>query len=479
MNSKLFTTFNQLPKLLYQIQQADSVPEPTLLCLNTPLLNDFGISVTKETIEAITSILCGNTIATNTQSLAQAYAGHQFGHFTLLGDGRALVLGDIKTTQNQVLEVQLKGSGATPYSRRGDGKATLPAMLREYLMSETLYQLKVPTNRSISVIATGEPVYREKTFPGAVLCRTAKSFVRVGTFEFLRAKGSKNDQEALLNYCIQRLYPQLSEVKNKALALLEMVMHQQIKLVSEWLRVGFIHGVMNTDNVLISCESMDFGPCAFLDVYHPQTVFSSIDTNGRYAFGNQGNIVLWNLSRFAESLLNLLHDDEKIAVELAQSVLNQYPALFDAAYYQMYAKKLGIKSFTENDKTLIDEWLNWLQTQQQDYTHSFLRLSYPNHFPKLPKDVAFNEWHQHWLKRISHELGGVEAALQLMQRNNPVHIPRNLSVDEALNTVITKGDLRPFNELLEKQQNPYQLSELYEKEIKDSYAEGFKTYCGT
>jgi uncharacterized protein YdiU (UPF0061 family) len=327
-NWQIENTYAKLPAAFFTLQQPVPVAKPAIVFFNERLANDLGLGFLNEEEENIAGYFSGNKIPEGAQPLAQAYAGHQFGHFTMLGDGRAILLGEQIDPRGKRFDIQLKGSGQTPYSRRGDGRATLYSMLREYLISESMYHLGIPTTRSLSVVSTGEKVYREEVHNGAVLTRTANSHIRVGTFEYARRFCSAEDLRALTNYTIQRHYPEITDTDNPALELLKAVMHKQIDLMVNWMRVGFIHGVMNTDNMSIAGETIDYGPCAFMNAYNPRTVFSSIDTRGRYAFGNQPYIAQWNLTVFASALLPIISENQQKAVDLVKEVIEGFKEKF-------------------------------------------------------------------------------------------------------------------------------------------------------
>lgn len=472
-------TYVLLPEKFYSKLKPAVVPQPKVLLFNKALSANLGLDFSDK--EGITQVLSGNLLPEGTEPFAQAYAGHQFGHFTMLGDGRAIHLGEQVSPSGAHFDVQLKGSGRTPYSRGGDGKATLKAMLREYFMSEALHHLGIPTSRSLAVVTTGETVYRETPQQGAVLTRIMSSHIRVGTFEFARYYGSKDDLQELTTYTIKRHFPELEESKNPALALLEKVMHVQTKLIVEWMRVGFIHGVMNTDNTSVCGETFDYGPCAFMNAYNPDTVFSSIDTQGRYAFGNQPKILKWNLAKFAEALLPIIHKDEDTAVKLAVDVINTFDRNYYDKWYTMMFAKIGISNAEETDFPLLHELIDSMQQHKADYTNTFLSLSRDEY---LTKDKVFNQeldvWKKKWKERLQKNGHDLEEAKALMQQNNPVIIPRNVFVEKALNAA-ENGDLAQFNTLLKILETPY----TYKEEMKgflftDPEFDGnYQTFCGT
>ena len=469
-------SYLNLPQSLYSLVNPTPVKNPFLLCFNDLLAKDLQIDT--HNLKSITNLLCGNEIPQNSTPFAQAYAGHQFGYFNRLGDGRAILLGEHVFGNNRV-DIQLKGSGVTPYSRRGDGRATLSSMLREYLISEAMYFLNIPTTRSLAVVSSGELVYREKPQYGGILTRVAQSHIRVGTFEYAGRLADKESLKQLTLYTIQRHYPEIDLKGNYALEFLQKVADKQLDLIVNWLRVGFIHGVMNTDNMSIAGETIDYGPCAFMNRYHPKTVFSSIDENGRYAFDNQINMALWNLTRFAEMLLSLIHEDNQIAIQLATKVLEEFPDKYHQKFNAMMGKKLGFTDVNEEDVLKIHELLLWMENKEADYTHTFIYLSHPH----LVNDVIFQDsffvnWKNWWLKRI----GDFDKARVLMQQNNPFIIPRNHIVEQILRDVSQNQSLTEWNKLLQLLQNPYTAPEKFTKEYlqPDKNTDyNHITYCGT
>ena len=390
----------------------------------------------------------------------------------MLGDGRALLLGEL-ISNDQRYDIQLKGSGTTKYSRRGDGKSTLSSMLREYLMSEAMYYLGIKTTRSLAVVKTGDPVYREKAHQGAILTRIAQSHIRVGTFEY--ARYYTNELEKFTKYVIKRHDPELLNTENYALEFLKSVVSRQIDLVVDWMRVGFIHGVMNTDNMSIAGETIDYGPCAFMNVYHPKTVFSSIDHHGRYAFGNQPFITHWNLAILANALLPLISDNEKIAIDLVEQVLDRFPNQYQSKFYEMMLNKLGIKEKQESDRKLVDDILELLENHRVDYTNFFISLKQEKFDEKLNNDVAFNEWRKAWMIASMRE-SSMEERNQLMDQFNPYFIPRNHLVEQALDEGI-KGNISVFNNLLNKIKRPYLQQEA--QTIPVDFDLEYQTFCGT
>ncbi|MEM6723607.1 MAG: YdiU family protein [Bacteroidota bacterium] len=470
------TYFAQLSENLYSVQAPQPVREPDMTLYNEALAKELEIGAPFSRPEQALPYLSGNEILANSQVIAQAYAGHQFGHFNRLGDGRAVLLGELETAKG-LYDLQLKGSGRTPYSRGGDGRATYYSMLREYLISEAMHALRISTTRSLAVVKTADPVYREQIHHGGVLSRIAASHIRVGTFEYARYFGAPGDLEALLNYSIQRHYPDLKEQENQALALLERVMYQQQDLLLDWLRVGFIHGVMNTDNMSIAGETIDYGPCAFMNVYHPNTVFSSIDTQGRYAYANQPNMAYWNLNAFANALLPMIDSDKATAKVKATELLDKFPTSFSKAYFEMMAKKLGIVDPNEADRELSKVCTDLLTILKVDYTNFFTELRRGGELiQQLKQDEAFEDWHAHWDAARLRDASLAESEA-LMAQTNPVVIPRNHIVEDVLATAV-KGDLAPFHSLLGELASPY-AEEADLQVVPADFDASYQTFCGT
>ncbi|MDP3927949.1 MAG: YdiU family protein, partial [Bacteroidota bacterium] len=452
--SRLEYSYLKLPNKFFERVKPAPLSKPEIAVLNQKLMQELGINTSNS--QEILRFLQLSEPNPEAQTFAQAYAGHQFGHFTMLGDGRAVMVGEWVQTEEKRYDIQLKGGGRTKYSRGGDGKATYKAMLREYLISEAMYHLKIATSRSLAVIKTGDLVQREMAFEGAVLPRLMKSHIRIGTFEYARQFGTTEDLQALTNYTIDRLYPALKAAENPALALLNTVMEAQIKLVANWMRVGFIHGVMNTDNMALSAETFDYGPCAFMNSYHPNTVFSSIDRDGRYAFKNQANICKWNLTRLAEALLPLLHVESEKAVELAKETLAGFDKIWVNQYYGTMLLKLGITDISSELVSMVNELLSIMEQYQLDYTNTFLTLSNPSFLAEpnlLTED--FITWRTKWENYIESTIGMAHASAN-MKANNPAFIPRNHLVEAALEDMIS-GDDTTFKKLLQVLENPYTL----------------------
>lgn len=463
-------TYKSLPSYFFSEVSPSKVPSPKIIVYNKKLEEQLNLDAA---IVNSATFLSGMASHEGEKPIAQAYAGHQFGHFTMLGDGRAALLLEHVSSDGKRFDVQLKGSGPTPYSRNGDGKAAVGPMLREYLISEALHHLGVPTTRSLAVVETGQDVYRYEPLKGAILTRIASSHIRVGTFEFVSAKKDTVGLKALADYAIERHYPEALGQINPYLRLLEQVIEKQAKLIAKWQLIGFVHGVMNTDNMSISGESIDFGPCAFLDVYDPKAVFSSIDLYGRYRYDQQPGIGLWNLRQFANTLLPLLSSDNDLARQLADQALHAYGGVYREEWFKGMASKLGIEIFEGNDQHLITDWLNLLTKHQVDYTNAHVDLTYEN-----LENIGFstdNGWYNRWYNRISRNPGGVDVAKTIMKAHNPVVIPRNHKVEEAL-TSIDK-----FMKMLKVLQHPYDYDKTlleYQKPAPKNAGQ-YVTYCGT
>jgi serine/tyrosine/threonine adenylyltransferase len=474
-------TYGHLPKEFHAKLSPVPTTKPEVLILNLPLASDMGLDFSGLSADSQAELFAGNMIPDGAEPLAQAYAGHQFGHFTMLGDGRAILLGEHVTPCGQRLDVQFKGSGRTPYSRGGDGRAAIGPMLREYVISEAMHALNVPTTRSLAVVKTGEKVYRETELPGAILTRVANSHIRVGTFEFASLHEDKEIMNALVDYVIDRHFPTIKEKENKPLALLEAVIDQQAELITQWMRVGFVHGVMNTDNMALSGETIDYGPCAFMDTYDPNTVFSSIDHKGRYAYANQPHIAQWNIARLAESLLPVLQDKMENAMEVAEETLNGFGAIYKERWMTMMRSKLGLLDDLPGDEKLVAELFECMHQNEADFTNTFRELS-EEELPqgKLYGNESFKEWHARWQTRLEEEEQPRQSSLALMKANNPAVIPRNHKVAEALESA-NEGELNPLNDLLAALENPYEnRNDLkpYQSPPKPE-EKVLQTFCGT
>jgi uncharacterized protein YdiU (UPF0061 family) len=462
-------SYARLPEELFIPQNPEPVAKPALVVLNRALAESMGLDADALEVE----VFAGNKIPPGAEPIAQAYAGHQFGNFTMLGDGRAILLGEHLTPAGDRLDVQLKGSGRTPFSRRGDGRAALGPMLREYIISEAMNGLGIPSTRSLAVVSTGETVYRDTGLPGAVLTRIAASHIRVGTFEYLAATRNREGLRALADHTQKRHYPDLAVEPHRAL--LEAVIDRQAALIARWMLVGFIHGVMNTDNMALSGETIDYGPCAFMDTYDPETVFSSIDRQGRYAYGNQSRIAHWNLARLAETFVPLLDDDETRGVEIAKEILGIFPERFESHWLGGMREKLGLFNAESEDLGLAGELLEIMAREKWDFTNTFRNLNPTAEAPEL------GAWQAKWKARLSRQPQPIEDALARMRKSNPAVIPRNHKVEEALAAAVASGDLGPMHRLLEALTNPFE-----DNPVKQDYcdpalpsAEPYQTFCGT
>ena len=478
----LDSSYARLPKLFFTILSPIAVRSPELIILNYPLATSLGLNVAALQSKDGVVELAGNRIPEGALPLAQAYAGHQFGHFTMLGDGRALLLGEQITPQGKRFDIQLKGSGRTPYSRGGDGRAALGPMLREYIISEAMYALGIATTRSLAVVTTGESLIRESVLPGAILTRVAASHLRVGTFQYVSNWGTVDDLRVLADYTLQRHFPDGDAVENRYLYLLQEVIKRQAVLIAKWQLVGFIHGVMNTDNMALSGETIDYGPCAFMDTYDPATVFSSIDRQGRYAYGNQPYIAGWNLTRFAETLLPLLHVNQAQAVKLAQDAISDFTELYHRNWLTGMKAKLGIFNEELQDESLIEGLLSMMQKYRADYTNTFRALT----FDKLEDTVLFGttefaQWQELWLARLGRQQESKASSHQLMRNSNPALIPRNHRVEAALEAAVKQGDYSVMERLLDVLSSPY--SHTPEQADYSTLPEQstcpYRTFCGT
>ena len=398
----------------------------------------------------------------------------------MLGDGRAVLIGEHLSKDNKRYDIQFKGSGKTAFSRNGDGRAALGPMLREYIISEAMNGLGIPTTRSLAVVKTGEDVIRETSQPGAILTRIASSHIRVGTFQYIAAREKKDEIEVLLNYVIDRHYPDIKNSKNKATELLSIVLEKQINLVVDWMRVGFIHGVMNTDNMSISGETIDYGPCAFMDTYDPKTVFSSIDQMGRYAYFNQPVITKWNLSRFAECLIPLIDKNQEKAIELATEIINSFEKKYEEKWLNMMRDKLGLFGMDEKDKFLILDLLTWMHQKKIDYTNIFCHLMNENiKEDKDYEDEDFKNWKKRWNERLKTNNNTPEKSLKLMRTANPIVIPRNHKVEEAIEAA-EKNNFKPVAQLVEILKDPYsQKKNIIDYQIPSNSNKKYQTFCGT
>ena len=477
----LDNSYASLPKTFFTSQNPTPVRSPKLVILNESLATSMGMNVQALQREDSVAVFGGNQIPEGALPIAQAYAGHQFGYFNMLGDGRAVLISEQITPSDERFDIQLKGSGRTPYSRGGDGRAALGPMLREYIISEAMHALGIPTTRSLAVVTTGEAVIRETDLPGAILTRVAVSHLRVGTFEYAANWGTVEEIKALADYTIQRHYPEVEGEESRYIFLLQEVIKRQAELIARWQLVGFIHGVMNTDNMTISGETIDYGPCAFMNGYDPATVFSSIDRQGRYAYGNQPNIGGWNLSRFAESLLPLLHEDQDQAVEIAQNAILDYPDLYHSNWLAGMRAKLGLFNEETQDKSLIEELLTMMEKHRADFTNTFRALT----FYKLEDSPLFGipefvQWIELWQARLGRQQESKESSHRLMKDSNPAVIPRNHRVEEALEAA-DQGDLSVMEKLLEVLTKPFAHSPEQAEycTLPGPTSRPYQTFCGT
>jgi serine/tyrosine/threonine adenylyltransferase len=496
------TSYLSLPEILHSPVYPDKTSNPTMEYWNEALARD--LNLTKEDSIKLINGLSDKKNTDQLNALAQAYAGHQFGHFNILGDGRAALLGEQISADGNRIDIQLKGSGRTPYSRGGDGKATLYSMLREYLIAQAMRALHVPSSRSLAVIRTGDQIWRENAQHGAILIRVASSHLRVGTFELAARLKSFSQLKSLADYAIQRHYPELMADEHQKdhlyVNFFKSVMTRQIATVTNWLRVGFIHGVMNTDNITISGETIDYGPCAFMNTYDPQTVFSSIDTKKRYAFGNQGSMLLWNLARFAESLLPLFNENQEKALALGQEVIDSFDSSFNQSFMNMMKAKMGLVGEDKNDHSLITKFLDWMIKAKADYTNSFLSLihliepeSSRISFDTLRTNQQFNSnekteqelelFLNKWKMRVS---STQKESLTSMNNANPRVIPRNHLVEKALQDAAFSDHTTPnksFDLLMQTLSTPYSEPPSNQEFNFQTGAhdrdQHYKTFCGT
>ena len=472
-------TYSKLSNTFKENIKPTPVHDPELVILNEELASTLNLDFSKTDKKKLAEIFSGNSIPEETNTIAQAYAGHQFGHFTMLGDGRAVLLGEHLVNNDNRFDIQFKGSGRTSFSRGGDGRAALGPMLREYIISEAIHSLNIPTTRSLAVVKTGEKVVRENLLQGAILTRVASSHLRVGTFQYIAATQNIENLNTLVDYTINRHYPEIKTSNSKALDLLNLVMEKQCQLVINWMRVGFIHGVMNTDNMAISGETIDYGPCAFMDHYDPKTVFSSIDKFGRYAFSNQPPITKWNLARFAECLIPLIDKNEDTAIKLATDLIDNFQNIYEDKWLNMMRDKLGLFGEDKNDKKLINDLFNWMEKNKADYTNTFCNLMDVNS-DEIYKNNDFINWKNEWKKRSELNNSTKEKQSKLMKSNNPIVIPRNHKVEEAL-AEADKGSLDKMKKLLTILKNPYvNQNNIEEYQLPaPSSNEKYQTFCGT
>jgi protein adenylyltransferase len=483
-------TYAALPDGFFARVAPTPVAAPRLIKLNRPLATRLGLDPDRLESPEGAEILAGKRLPDGAEPIAMAYAGHQFGHFVpQLGDGRAILLGEVVDVDGVRRDIQLKGSGPTPFSRRGDGRAALGPVLREYIVSEAMAALGIPTTRSLAVTVTGENVIRETALPGAVLTRVASSHIRVGTFQYFAARGDTEGVGRLADHAIVRHYPQAAQAERPYHALLEGVITRQAELVARWLHVGFIHGVMNTDNSSISGETIDYGPCAFMDHYDPAAVFSSIDEQGRYAYANQPRIALWNLTRLAECLLPLFSDDKDKAIEQAQSMLAEFPAKFAAAYQSGLRRKIGLFTQHDGDEALVQDLLDAMAKNRADFTLTFRRLGAAAADAGRDSEIralfddpaAYDEWAARWRQRTAEEPQTPAERAGAMRAVNPTVIPRNHRIEAVIQAAVGNNDYAPFEELLAVLAKPYDEQPAFADYANppEPHQRVLQTFCGT
>lgn len=482
-------SYARLPQRFFATQVPTQVAEPWLIKLNEPLAEELGLDVEVLRRDGA-AIFSGNLVPDGAAPLAMAYAGHQFGQFVpLLGDGRAILLGEVIDRNGRRRDIQLKGAGQTPFSRRGDGRAALGPVLREYIISEAMFALGIPATRALAAVLSGEGVRREEILPGAVFTRVAASHIRVGTFQYLGATGDEDGIKALADHVIERHYPELKTTDNPYLALYEAVCDRQAALIARWLQVGFIHGVMNTDNMTISGETIDFGPCAFMDAYDPMTVFSSIDQHGRYAYANQPGIGQWNLARLGEALLPLIDADRDKAIEHANAIIKAYGERFHAHWLHGMRGKIGLALAEDGDLELIQSLLALMQAQGADFTLTFRRLSALADDPEAETEFASTfrepaataEWLAHWRERLLRDPQVPTERAAAMRHVNPAFIPRNHRVEQAIEAAVEDGDFSLFEALLAVLSHPYDEQPAFAAYMDPPKPEErvLQTFCGT
>jgi serine/tyrosine/threonine adenylyltransferase len=484
------SSYASLPERFFARVQPTQVAAPHLIKLNQALAMDLNIDVSALDAAALANLFSGNVAPQGAVPIALVYAGHQFGHFVpQLGDGRAILIGEMRDRTGVLRDIQLKGCGRTPYSRSGDGRAALGPVLREYLVSEAMHALGIPATRTLAAVTTGESVQRETALPGAILTRVAASHVRVGTFEYFAARGDAAGTKILADYVIDRHYPLCADDESPYLALLKQVVSRQAALIAGWMNVGFIHGVMNTDNMAVSGETIDFGPCAFMDTFDPATVFSSIDERGRYAYANQPNAAQWNLARFAETLLPLIDVDTQRAIGVATEAIATFETLFNDSWLGGMRRKLGLSSSEQGDRQLAEDLLKAMHRNQADFTLSFralctaardrqgdgpLRAQFLN-------ALDYDEWALRWRARMSREATTLESRTESMQEANPAYIPRNHRVEQVIVAAVERSDFAPFEEFSEVLAAPYVERASFARYANPPQPQErvLQTFCGT
>lgn len=483
-------SYSRLPEHFYARLNPTPVRKPRMLKFNHALAEELGLDAKALDNEVGAAMFSGNQLPDGAEPIAMVYAGHQFGHFVpQLGDGRAILLGEVIGGDGKRRDIHLKGSGQTPFSRRSDGRAAVGPVIREYIISEAMHALGIPTTRTLAVVTTGEAVLRETSLPGAVLVRVAASHIRIGTFEYFAARENTEAVKILSDYAIDRHYPELKAQPNPYLALIEAVLQAQAALTAQWMHVGFIHGVMNTDNMTISGETIDYGPCAFMDAYDQATVFSSIDHHGRYAYGNQPRITQWNLERFAETLLPLLHSDREQAIAIAGKTINQFSETFERHWLSGMRRKLGLFTVQDGDLALAQSLLEVMQKNAADYTNTFRALcnaaAQPEHYQAwrsfFSQTKDCDDWLVHWQERLRSEQQTPPERAAAMRKVNPAYIPRNYRVEQAINAVVEDGDLSLFEDLLAVLRLPYEERESFSHYTHPPAPSDrvYQTFCGT
>lgn len=483
VNWNFDNSYMRLPKIFYTKILPTKVKEPRISLINKELAKDLGLEINNSNISELEEVFSGNIMPKGAEPIAQAYAGHQFGYFAVLGDGRANLIGEHITPSNMRFDIHLKGTGPTPYSRGGDGRAALGPMLREYIISEAMDGLRIPTVRSLAVVTTGEYVHRNKMLRGAILTRVASSHLRIGTFEYIASLNKDDCLKSLADYAIHRHFPGIKNSRKPYIHFLQEVMQRQIHLITEWLRVGFIHGVMNTDNTSIAGETIDYGPCAFMDHYDPNTVFSSIDRHGRYSYSNQSRIIKWNLNKLALAMLSLFHDKKDCAIDIAKEIIGSFDQMFHQSWLSMMKKKLGLLGDHPEDEVMINNLLYWMEKNKVDYTNTFRDLLSPkiiNNSDIYSRSTEFKIWYKDWQQRLMLDHISIKDSREIMEENNPLIIPRNHQVEKVLDQAVTKGDVSGVQKITDLLRKPYTEN----KEcsfLKKMPAAGKKifTFCGT
>ena len=481
-------TYVNLPDRFFQRIKPQRVKNPKLLKINLNLAKSLGLEVEGIDKISIDEILCGNKLPKGAEPIAMAYAGHQFGNFVpSLGDGRAILLGEFLTPKNKRFDIQLKGAGITKFSRSGDGRAPLGPVIREYVVSEAMYHLGIPTTRSLSIIKSDDFIQREDFFPCGVLSRVASSHIRIGTFEYFNYRKDVKSLKLLADYTINRHFPSIKKTKNKYKQFLMMVQSLNAELVAKWMAIGFIHGVMNTDNTSISGETIDYGPCAFMDYYNPKQVYSYIDHQGRYSYINQGKIMFWNLSKFAESLIPILDEDPNVARSIAIDVLKDFPRLFENIWLDNMRKKFGFSSKFKGDSQIISEFLNLIEGESLDYTQSFRNLIFDNNQDfsyrnfEFKESIASKRWFDSWHTRLHKEKIDIQNVFKSMKKINPIYIPRNHILEKVINELIKNKSNTMLEKILELIEKPYthQKNSKYFELPPNPSEEITNTFCGT